>query len=180
MHDSSQTLSCARVSFSFCSSLTFFFSSPLRFFLPSPSHPYFPDRSMRKPDAMSATASWTRVSGVPLVLVSTLSFLVFSLEAAFSVSFVYQDQLAMPQFGVRILHDLIPASDLHPQDGYIMMTGPQGRRWACTIPTVPTETMQGSIAKSSEVLEQEDRDSIQRGLSVIEPLSHVCLQTVRG
>lgn len=127
---------------------------------------------------MSAVTSRTRVSSLPLVLASTLSFLVFSLEAAFSVSFVYQDQLAMPQFGVRFLHDLVPASDLHAQDGYTIMTGPLGRRWACTIPMVPAETMQDSITKSSKVLEQEDRESIQRGLTLIEPLSHICLQTV--
>ncbi|GJJ72819.1 protein OS-9 [Entomortierella parvispora] len=82
----------------------------------------------------------------------------------------------MPQFGVRYLHDLIPASDLHPKHGYTVMTGPLGRHWACTIPTVPAEIVQDSIARSSKVMEQEDRENIQRGLTLIEPLSQACIR----
>ncbi|KAG0048190.1 hypothetical protein BGZ83_006821 [Gryganskiella cystojenkinii] len=90
----------------------------------------------------------------------------------------------MPQFGVRFLHDLVPASTLDLKDDNkhtttTIMTGPMGRRWVCTHPRpdlTTQQTPQDSISKKSKAnLEQEDRENIRRGLALLEPLTEGCL-----
>ncbi|KAF9579139.1 Protein OS-9 [Lunasporangiospora selenospora] len=62
----------------------------------------------------------------------------------------------------------------------IIMTGSDGQQWSCTIPEEMVPEKVPDVVKTHEEIEEEERQSVKRGLELLEPLSGRCLRTTIG
>ncbi|KAF8927030.1 hypothetical protein EDD21DRAFT_386747 [Dissophora ornata] len=73
-----------------------------------------------------------------------------------------------------------PARSTMDPSSSMLMTDADGQRWTCTIPSAQVREVEPEAEKTTQEIEEEERQSVKRGLDLLEHLSNRCLRTNYG